>query len=158
MKMKLVRATRKADAEGLTSFRKHNKSFRKSDADWKSYKDPVAVLKKDLDSFVKLCKEAKKKVDGLMDKGAWLQLDKANEFFTRAVIVSRELQQELEDATVWVVWDKKDKKIYDGITEIRKSFDEENKKLKDITANLDLVGKRLAELKPAFSTIRKTFF
>lgn len=154
--MKLVRVIKK-DSKSKIPFQK-NKPSKKTDADWKSYKNPLDVLKKDFDSFIKECKNAKKKVDGLMDKGDWLKLDTANDFFSRAVIISRELQQELEDATVWVIWDKKDEKIYDGIMEIRKNFDEENKKLKDITANLDLVGKRLAELKPAFSTVRKTTF
>lgn len=154
--MKLVRVIKK-DSKSKIPFQK-NKPSKKTDTDWKSYKNPLDVLKKDFDSFIKECKNAKKKVDGLMDKVDWLKLDTANDFFSRAVIISRELQQELEDATVWVIWDKKDEKIYDGIMEIRKSFDEENKKLKDITANLDLVGKRLAELKPAFSTVRKTTF
>ena len=142
MKMKLVRVKRK-------------------DADWKSYKDPLAVLQKDLDSFVKLCKEAKKKVDILMNKGEWLQLDKANEFFTRAVIASREVEQEFMDAKVWCVneYEGTDgQKVFDNILDIQKNFNQENKKLKDVTTSLDVVGKRLSELKPIFSTVRKTVF
>lgn len=135
--MKLVRVTKK-----------HTK---KSDADWRAYKDPVAVLKRDFEVFVKECKDAKKKADALIDKGEYFQLKDAISYFDRSLILSKELFRELRDAYT-------DKQYQKVAYELLDKFDEVDKKLKEMVSNLNIVVNGLNGISPFVSALRKSYF
>ena len=134
--MKLIRVTRKADA------------------DWKSYKDPVAVLKRDFEVFVKECKEGKKKIDKILDGGLYFQLKDSDEYFVRALILSKEYFAELREAS----------RLYTGtvnekiVDQLMDDFDIVDQNLKKMVSDLNAIVNGLQSIGPRITNLRKTHF
>ena len=127
---------------------------KKKDADWKSYKDPVAVLKRDLEVFVKECKNGKKEVDKTLDGGYYFQLKDSDTYFVRALILSKEYFAELREAH----------ELYKGtsnekvVDELMDKFDEVDQNLKKIVSDLNRTVSGLSAVRPVLNELRKTHF
>lgn len=124
---------------------------KKKDADWKSYKDPVAVLKRDLEVFVKECKEAKKKIDKILDSGLYFQLLDSMDYFNRATILSRELGFELREAYSTVEYKDAADKLLDEYVLVDETR-------KNIMNSLKYAIDELRDLSPRINNLRKTHF